>query len=212
MKHTLFSLSLLAVFCLAALPVAQADTTPKAPKAAKSAKADKGKKKVKKPGKVVGVVGQYMSALTEEGIWSGGMPATDAEFYIYLTSASWCGPCNMEMPHVVEAYREMREDGRVELVQISGDRAPEAAKGFAEKFGAEFTVLNPRVEGSVPPPGYISPNGIPHATIVDSEGNVIKDGHGAIVKSWKQFTIESPDYKSHKPGKAKKPKKDKKGK
>lgn len=197
MKHPFLTLSLLAALFCGALPAAYADATPKsaAAKAEKGKKAKKDKKSKKAP-KISGAVGQYMSELTEDRIWSGDMPATDAEFYIYLTSASWCGPCNMEMPHVVEAYEKMREDGRVELVQISGDNNPEAAKGFAEKYGAPFTVLNARAEGSTPPPGFIKPTGIPHATIVDNEGNVIKDGHGAIVKNWEQFTINNPDYES----------------
>lgn len=194
MKHPFLTLALSAALFCGMLPVAYADAASKTSvtKAEKGKKAKKDKKG--KKAKVSGAVGQYMSELTEDRIWSGGMPATDADFYIYLISASWCPPCNKEMPHVVEAYKKMREDGRVELVQISGDSKAEDAKGFAEKYGAEFTVLNARAEGSTPPPGFVKPTGIPNAIIVDSEGNVIKNGHGSIVMNWEALTINNPDF------------------
>lgn len=193
MKHPFLTLALSAALFCGTLPVAYADAAPKssATKAEKGKKAKKDKKG--KKAKVSGAVGQYMSELTEANIWAGGMPATDADFYIYLISASWCPPCNKEMPHVVEAYKKMREEGSVELVLISADSKAEDAKGFVEKYGAEFTVINARGEGSTPPPGFIKPTGIPHATIVDSEGNVIKDGHGGIVMNWEALTINNPD-------------------
>lgn len=197
MKHPFLTLLLSAALFCGALPAAYADDAPQSAteKAEKGKKAKKDKKG-KKAAKVCGAVGQYMSEVKEEHIWSGGKPATDADFYIYLISASWCGPCNMEMPHVVEAYKKMREDGKVELVLISADSNAEAAKGFAEKYGAEFTVINARGEGTTPPPGFVKPSGIPHATIVDNEGNVIKDGHGSIVQNWEALTINNPDYAS----------------
>ncbi|MCQ2364609.1 MAG: TlpA family protein disulfide reductase [Akkermansia sp.] len=197
MKPPFLTLALSAALFCGALPVAYADAAPKSSvtKAEKGKKAKKNKK-AQKPGKVVGAVGQYMSELKEDHIWFGDKPATDAEFYIYLISASWCGPCNAEMPHVVEAYKKMREAGKVELVLISADSTAEAAKGFAEKYGAEFTVINARGEGSTPPPGFVKPEGIPHATIVDNEGNIIKDGHGAIVQNWEALTVNNPDYAS----------------
>lgn len=194
MKHTFLTLALSAsVFC-GSLPFAYADVATKSvvSKAEKAQKAKKDKKSKKTT--VSGAVGQYMSELTEENIWAGGKPATDADFYIYLISASWCPPCNAEMPHVVEAYKKMREEGSVELVLISADDNAAAAKGFVEKYGAEFTVINARSKGSTPPPGFVKPTGIPHATIVDSEGNIIKDGHGSIVMNWEALTINNPDF------------------
>lgn len=197
MNHLFLSLSVLAAFCCATLPAAYADAAPKSAKAVKGKKKDKkDKKKAAKAPKVVGAVGKYMEALTEENLWVGEKPATDADFYIYLTSASWCGPCNAEMPHVVEQYAKMRELGTVELVMLSGDQSPEAAKGFAERYGATFPVLNPRSLNGQLPPGYEQPCGIPNAIIVDNEGNVIRNGHGAIVMQWESLTVNNPDYES----------------
>lgn len=195
MKHLSLSLVLLAALCGLALPAAYADSSAKA---AKTLKADKGKKdksaKKAKAGQPAGEVGRYMSELKAENIWVGEKPATDADFYIYLTSASWCGPCNAEMPHVVEAYKKMRELGTVELVMLSGDREQAAAQGFAERYNAPFTVINPSSLNGQLPPGFTPPHGIPNAIFVDNEGNVIRNGHGALVMQWESLTVNNPDY------------------
>lgn len=201
MKQTFFALTMLAAFCCTALPAAYADASSDSAKTEKAdkkkdkkEKKDKKDKKAAKPAKASGPVGEYMEALTEENLWVGEKPAIDAEFYIYLTSASWCGPCNAEMPHVVEQYTKMRENGRVELVMMSGDSTPEAARGFAERYKATFPVLNPRSLNGQLPPGYTQPNGIPNAIIVDRDGNVIKNGHGSLVMQWQSLTVDNPDY------------------
>ena len=196
MKHTFFALSVLAAFCCATLPAAYADSAPKSAKTEKGKKKDKKDKKSAKVPKAAGAVGEYMNALTEENLWVGEKPAIDADFYIYLTSASWCGPCNAEMPHVVEQYAKMREDGRVELVLMSADRDQQSAKGFAERYNATFTVINPRSLNGQLPPGYTAPQGIPNAIIVDNEGNVIRNGHGNTVMQWESLTVNNPDYAS----------------
>lgn len=158
----------------------------------KADKTEKTAKKAKEP-KASGAVGLFLSQLEEENLWAGAKPAIDAEFYIYLTSASWCAFCNEEMPEVVEAYQKMREKGRVELIQISGDRTQEAAAQFAEKYKAEFPVLNPNgVTEKLP--GYNPPAALPDAIFVDADGNVINKGNGSLIKAWAANTINHPDY------------------
>lgn len=158
----------------------------------KADKTEKTAKKAKEP-KASGAVGVFLSQLEEENIWAGNKPAIDAEFYIYLTSASWCAFCNEEMPDVVEAYQKMRSKGRVELIQISGDRTQDAAAKFAEKYKAEFPVLNPNgVTEKLP--GYTPPTALPDAIFVDADGNVINKGNGSLIKSWSANTINHPDY------------------
>ena len=64
-----------------------------------------------------------------------GRPAADAEFYVYLQSASWCPPCRAEMPKIVAAYPEMRKRG-VEVVLIGYDEDLPSTQRFLEEFGA----------------------------------------------------------------------------
>lgn len=167
------------------LTVADAGVTPsdKTPPSAKKAKEIKPS----------GAVGEFLRQLEDENIWAGNKPAIDAEFYIYLTSASWCAFCNEEMPEVVAAYQKMREKGRVELILISGDKTQEAAEQFAEKYEAEFPVLNPNgVTEKLP--GYTPPAALPDAIFVDADGNVIHKGSGSLIRTWPANTINHPDY------------------
>lgn len=160
--------------------VTKADKTPPSAKKAKETKPS-------------GAVGEFLSRLEDENIWVGNKPAIDAEFYIYLTSASWCAFCNEEMPEVVAAYQKMREKGRVELLLISGDKTRESAEKFAEQYEAEFPVLNPNgVTEKLP--GYTPPSSLPDAIFVDADGNVINKGSGSLIRTWAANTINHPDY------------------
>lgn len=179
-SSVLFSLSLLLALGTYVLPVSYAAGAPGAKTSKKAAKAAKSSA----PG-----VGKVMSELTEEEIWVGNKPSSKATYYIYLTSASWCGPCNAEMPEVVKAYEKMSRGGKVELVLVSSDSNAEAAKGFVEKYGAKFTVLNPSVASKLP--GYTKPDGIPNAIFVDKTGKVITNGHGGLVREWENYTVKS---------------------
>ena len=113
-------------------------------------------------------------------------PNLKAQYYIFLQSASWCGPCNAEMPEVVKAYEQMKASGKVELILLSHDDNPTAGKGFLTKYKATFpgTMNN---GASVPP---LPPaKGIPNATIMKADGTVIESGHGSIIRGWKNQTI-----------------------
>lgn len=112
-------------------------------------------------------------------------PAADAEYYIYLQSASWCGPCVREMPEIVKAYREMKKH-KVELILIGCDDTEAAAQKYLKTHGATFPGIHYTEEKLKSLPGYTPARGIPDATFVDKQGNVIRRGHGAMVKRWRQ--------------------------
>ncbi len=117
-------------------------------------------------------------------------PNLKAKYYIYLCSASWCGPCNAEMPHVVKAYKKMKAD-KVELILVSADNSEKAAEGFLKKYGAKFPAMM-STAGVKELPGFTPPRSIPYAIIVDADGKVLKQGHGAIALKWRDF-IDSAD-------------------
>lgn len=108
-------------------------------------------------------------------------PAADAQFYIYLSSASWCGPCRAIMPRVVAMYPAIRQAGG-EIILVNFDRSPEAGKAYLEKYKSAFPGIHAKQAQSFP--GYVAPQGIPQATFVTPDGKVISNGHGATALRW----------------------------
>lgn len=155
-----------------------------AKKKKKSKKADK-KADKKKP--TIGQVGKAVGKLKT----FNGKPDKKAQVYIYLQSASWCAPCNQEMPAVAEAYKEMEKDGRVEIILLGHDRTEDGAKKFLKQYKAKFPGILLGGKGVNKLPGFQLAEGIPHATMVDSEGNVLASGFPSdVVPKWKQ-AVES---------------------
>lgn len=122
-----------------------------------------------------------------DGIISfNGKPSADADYYIYLQSASWCPPCRAEMPEIVKMYPEMK-DSKVELILIGCDDSPESSLKYLQDFGAGFPGIHYKEDELKNLPGYSPASGIPDATFVDKEGHVIYRGHGSLIKRWKQI-------------------------
>lgn len=115
-----------------------------------------------------------------------GKPMKDAKCYVYLQSASWCGPCREEMPKIAEEYKEMKKAG-VEIVLISHDQTEKGAKAYLKEFKAKFPGFMPERLEKNKLPGFVAADSIPHATFVDATGKVLKDGHGSITLSWKEI-------------------------
>ncbi len=122
--------------------------------------------------------------------WFNAQPSGKAEYYIYLKSASWCGPCRAEMPDIAKAYKAMKRDGRVELVLLSGDRSLPEAKSFLKTNKAKFpaTMLNAPGVGALPGAASL-PNYFPGVVVVKADGTVVKSGHGSLVKDWRELTV-----------------------
>lgn len=122
-----------------------------------------------------------------------GTPAADAKYYIYLESASWCPPCRAEMPHIAKAYNDMKANG-VELVLIGRDGSSAQAEKYLTTFKATFPgVFGPEAE-KAELPGFTAANYVPHAIIVDAQGNVLANGHGSLSLKWKEI-IEAHEAK-----------------
>ena len=193
MKFKFFPLILMGGLMTWVLPMVHAETDDDAPTTKVSKKGKKAKKGKKKAEKEEAAAEEEA---TEESVvaakiknndyFTEAKPNLKAQYYIFLQSASWCGPCNAEMPEVVKAYEQMKASGKVELILLSHDDNPTAGKGFLTKYKATFpgTMNN---GASVPP---LPPaKGIPNATIMKADGSVIESGHGSIIRGWKNQTI-----------------------
>ena len=114
-----------------------------------------------------------------------------ADYYIYLFSASWCGPCCKDMPEIVEQYKDMKKDGRVEIILMGKDETPEGVKAFMKQFDIKFYGVMSSDKNAKKVPGFSDPSGIPNCTVVDRYGRVITSGHpGGIIPNWQSFTVD----------------------
>lgn len=106
----------------------------------------------------------------------------DADYFIYLYSASWCGPCRKVMPQIVKLYKEtLSKDKRIEIVLLDMDFSEDEAKKYVAHYGVGFFATmgrNPQVDKL---PGAYQVRGVPHCIAVDKNGNKIFSGHAATI-------------------------------
>lgn len=127
--------------------------------------------------------GEVAKALDELKFFNG-KPSKKAKYYIYLHSSATCVACKTYIPTIVKAYKNMKK-GKVELIFVSHDSTPEAAKAYAKEERMKFAGIMDAEATKLP--GYTQVSGMPSATIVDKHGTVIKSGHAALVNEWETF-------------------------
>jgi thiol-disulfide isomerase/thioredoxin len=82
--------------------------------------------------------------------------------------ASWCGPCRVEAPHLVEVYNNIDRD-KVEFIGLNLQERPAEVEFFRDEFFIDFPlVLN---EGGDLTEIY-RPIGLPTTWFIDQEGMV----------------------------------------
>lgn len=135
----------------------------------------------------VSVVGKKLADLD---YLTSTRPEPDAKIYMYLFSASWCGPCRMVMPKIVESYSEMKSNG-VEIV-LMGAEAPDGVKKYLEHYNAKFAATMGQSEKNAQLPGFRQPRGIPFVIVVSGKGDLIHAGHGSDALRWKDFLQKLP--------------------
>ncbi|MFP3853019.1 MAG: TlpA family protein disulfide reductase [Anaerolineales bacterium] len=86
--------------------------------------------------------------------------------------ATWCGPCEVEMPLLQQRYEALRDQGFVVLA-INYDESREKVVAFGDRLGLDFPLLLDRggeIQRSYQVRGY------PSSYLVDEEG-IIRDVH-----------------------------------
>ena len=115
-----------------------------------------------------------------------GTPMTDAQHYVYIFTASWCGPCLSIMPRIVEQYAEMKAN-KVEIIVIGCDRSEKMVKKYIEHYRAGLTAIYVKAPKALTFPGVFMPDAIPFAIVVDANGKVLAQGHASILLKWKEL-------------------------
>lgn len=119
-----------------------------------------------------------------------GMFDPKADYYVFLFSASWCGPCKAIMPDIAgKVYPEMQKTKkpRVEIILLGMDQTPEGVGQYRDHYNAKFFAVHQKDPAVHQLPGYTSPGGIPHCIFVDKSGNKIHAGHGSALMNWKNI-------------------------
>ncbi|MCK5174361.1 MAG: TlpA family protein disulfide reductase [Planctomycetes bacterium] len=81
--------------------------------------------------------------------------------------ATWCPPCNMEIPHLIELRNSIGKD-ELAMIAIS-DENPELVKDFASRKGLNYTIVGGRTP--LPPP-FVYSRALPTSFFVDKMGNI----------------------------------------
>jgi len=92
--------------------------------------------------------------------------------------ASWCGPCQSEMPDFQEKYLELGEEIHFLMVNVtSGRETMETADAFIEENGYTFPVLYDTSSDAVAAYGAYA---LPSTFFIDAEGYAIAQAVGAL--------------------------------
>ena len=85
--------------------------------------------------------------------------------------ATWCGPCESEMPSIQRLYEEMKPEG-LKVVAVSIDRAaPEAVKKWLDERHLTFPVFQ---DASGRIQDTYQTTGVPETFVIDRDGVIVK--------------------------------------
>lgn len=184
MKHLFTTLALLLGLCVWSMPQVQAEDD--APVATKKSGAKKDDKK-KKPAATLSPVSQ---ALADAGYFTETEANPKAKVYIFICSASWCGPCRALMPQIVKEYeKKIKKNKSVSLVLLCADRTVEDARKYIEHYETDMPgVMRKAVQlENMPDIPYI-----PSCVYMNAKGEVLFAGPGDKVLEWKKLMKNKP--------------------
>ena len=103
--------------------------------------------------------------------------------------ASWCGPCQMEMPDFDKMYQELGEEVNFFMVNMTdGSRETiEIAKKFVEDAGYSFPIYYDTDMDAAMTYGV---NSLPSTYFIDAEGHAVARGQGAIDAETLRYGID----------------------
>jgi len=93
--------------------------------------------------------------------------------------ATWCGPCKVEIPDFIEAYKQYKDKG-MEIIGISVDRiSPKSVLKFVEKYKINYPVVmsTDKIKKDYKPGPYV-----PITIIVDQKGKIRHRHLGSLDK------------------------------
>ncbi len=102
--------------------------------------------------------------------------------------ASWCGPCQSEMPDFQEKYLELGEEIQFLMINMTGGRETlDTAQEFIAEQGYTFPVFYDLDADAAITYGAYS---LPTTYFIDAEGNAVAQATGAIDRETLQTGID----------------------
>ena len=93
--------------------------------------------------------------------------------------ASWCGPCQMEMPHFEDKYQELGDEVQFLMINMTdgGRETMDSASAFIAEKGYTFPVLYDTDSNAALTYGAYS---LPTTYFIDADGYAVAQATGAI--------------------------------
>lgn len=139
-------------------------------------------------------------------------PRKKAYVYYFLRSHSKCGPCQVVIPSMNEAYAEMKNKGAV-IIMLNCDTDTATAKKWAEEKNITIPMITPETAGviasKVPGGGT---GGTPNIMAVTADGEQLEGTSGYkkcpdLVGTWKDMVKDAKKAEAKKKADAAKDKK-----
>jgi peroxiredoxin len=103
--------------------------------------------------------------------------------------ATWCGPCLLETPELIELYEKYREQG-LTIVGISVDDTPAEVQKFAAAYKVTYPLLIGRDREDVATAFGLG-DGIPVSVLIRYDGTVLTRAEGINTKAWFEAQIQA---------------------
>jgi len=131
---------------------------------------------LKKPGKIGYAVGDIAPEINAQEWINSDKPVKlkDLRGKIVVVEfwATWCPPCRISIPHLVEMYEKYKDKGVVFVSLTRENRQSANIDSFVKKMNMTYIVGT----GSISGRDY-GVRGIPHAFVIDRKGRILWKGH-----------------------------------
>lgn len=105
-------------------------------------------------------------------------------------SASWCGPCRMFTPQLVNFYKKTAKKSKIEVIFVSRDRNENEMKQYIDKANMPwYTIPFAALERNKLANDF-KVNGIPRLIILDSNGKVVSNNARFDIVKYQEKAIE----------------------
>ena len=100
--------------------------------------------------------------------------------------ASWCGPCRVEAPHLVEVYNSIDKE-KIEFVGLNLQESPGAVVDFRDEFFIDFPLV---LDEGGDLTNIYSPIGLPTTWFIDQDGVIRFTFSGPMTKESLQVILD----------------------